>query len=99
MIQTCAIPSSTDLLALHRLEPARYPVLLESTSGGALGRWDMLLAHAGDGFALHRDGVVRTLAGELIAGHFLDVLDAHWRGIRCEQAPANACLLYTSRCV
>ena len=84
----CPIP--TDLLALHRLEPARYPVLLESTSGGALGRWDMLLAHAGEGFALHRDGVVRTLAGELIAGHFLDVLDAHWRGIRCEQAPADA---------
>jgi anthranilate synthase component 1 len=39
---------------------------------------------------LHRDGVVRTLAGEAIAGHFLDVLDAHWRDIRCEQAPAWA---------
>ena len=90
MIQTCVIPSHIDLLALHRLEPARYPVLLESTSGGALGRWDMLLAHADEGFALHRDGVVRTQAGDVIAGHFLDVLDVHWRGIRCEQAPADA---------
>ena len=89
-MQTQSIATAIDLLALHRLEPARYPVLLESTSGGALGRWDMLLAHADEGFVLHRDGVVRTLAGEAIAGHFLDVLDAHWRDIRCEQAPAWA---------
>ena len=89
-MQTQPLATAIDLLALHRLEPARYPVLLESTSGGALGRWDMLLAHADEGFVLHRDGVVRTLAGEAIAGHFLDVLDAHWRDIRCEQAPAWA---------
>lgn len=89
-MNTQPIATAIDLLALHRLEPARYPVLLESTSGGALGRWDMLLAHADEGFVLHRDGVVRTLAGEVIAGHFLDVLDAHWRGIRCEQVPAEA---------
>ena len=37
-----------DLLNLHRLDPARYPVLLESSASGAHGRWDMLLAHAGD---------------------------------------------------
>lgn len=90
MIQTHTLSADIDLLALHRLDPLRYPVLLESTSGGALGRWDMLLAHSGEGFALHRDGMVRTLAGEVIAGHFLDVLDAHWRGIRCEQASAEA---------
>ncbi len=89
-MQTQPLATAIDLLALHRLEPARYPVLLESTSGGALGRWDMLLAHADEGFVLHRDGVVRTLAGEASAGHFLDVLDAHWRDIRCEQAPAWA---------
>ncbi len=90
MMQTHTLSADIDLLALHRLDPLRYPVLLESTSGGALGRWDMLLAHSGEGFALHRDGMVRTLAGEIIPGHFLDVLDAHWRGIRCEQAPAAA---------
>lgn len=88
-MNTQPIATAIDLLALHRLEPARYPVLLESTSGGALGRWDMLLAHADEGFVLHRDGVVRTLTGEVIAGHFLDVLDAHWLGIRCEQLPAE----------
>ncbi|WP_240099806.1 aminodeoxychorismate synthase component I [Thermomonas flagellata] len=73
------LPAQTDLLALHRCDPARYPVLLESSSGGPLGRFDLLLAHAGEGFALHRDGVVRTLAGAPLAGAFLDVLDAHWR--------------------
>ncbi len=71
-----------DLLALHRLDPARYPVLLESSSGGALGRHDLLLAHAGEGFALHRDGRVRTLAGAPVDGRFLDVLDAHWQDAR-----------------
>ena len=76
-----------DLLDLHRLDPARYPVLLESSASGAHGRWDMLLAHAGDGFALHRDGVVRTLAGATLEGDFLDVLDAHWRESRI--APVN----------
>ena len=83
-------PTPIDLLTLHRLAPARYPVLLESTSGGALGRWDMLLAHAGEGFALHRDGVVRTLTGEVIPGRFLDVLDARWRSTQCEQSSETA---------
>lgn len=84
MIRTRAIPSGLDLLDLHRLDPARYPVLLESSASGAHGRRDMLLAHAGEGFALHRDGVVRTLAGEVVEGRFLDVLDAHWRGARID---------------
>ena len=39
------LANAPDLLALHRLDPARYPVLLESSSGGALGRYDLLLAH------------------------------------------------------
>lgn len=85
MIRTRAIPSGLDLLALHRLDPARYPVLLESSASGAHGRRDLLLAHAGEGFALHRDGVVRTLAGEPVEGRFLDVLDAHWRAARIDR--------------
>lgn len=79
---TQPLPASFDLLDLHRLDPARYPVLLESSAAGAHGRWDMLLAHAGEGFALHRDGVVRTLGGEAVEGGFLDVLDAHWQAAR-----------------
>jgi anthranilate synthase component 1 len=74
-----------DLLALHRLDPARYPVLLESSSGGALGQRDLLLAHAGEGFALHRDGVVRTLAGEVLHGDFFTLLDAHWQAAKTAQ--------------
>ncbi|WP_330947499.1 aminodeoxychorismate synthase component I [Thermomonas sp. LB-4] len=85
MIRTRAIPSGLDLLDLHRLDPARYPVLLESSASGAHGRRDLLLAHAGEGFALHRDGVVRTLAGEVVEGRFLDVLDAHWRAARIDR--------------
>lgn len=88
------LPAATDLLALHRLDPARYPVLLESSSGGPLGRHDLLLVHAGEGFALHRDGCVRTLAGAPLAGRFLDVLDAHWRDARAAvgDGPSGATL-------
>ena len=81
---TRILPADFDLLDLHRLDPARYPVLLESSATGAHGRWDMLLAHDGEGFALHVDGVVRSLAGEVIEGSFLDVLDAQWNAERVE---------------
>lgn len=89
MIRTCPLPAGLDLLDLHRLDPAGYPVLLESSARGAHGRRDMLLAHAGEGFALHRDGVVRDLAGKRLHGRFLDILDAQWRAARprCDDAP------------
>ena len=86
MIRTRAIPTDIDLLDLHRLDPVRYPVLLESSATGAHGRRDLLLAHVGEGFALHRDGVVRTLSGVSVAGRFFDVLDAQWRAARVDQA-------------
>ncbi|HWS78492.1 MAG TPA: aminodeoxychorismate synthase, component I, partial [Thermomonas sp.] len=54
-----ALTQAFDLLDLHRLDPVRYPVLLESTATGAHGRWDMLLLHAGESFVLQSDGVVR----------------------------------------
>jgi len=82
MTSTRPLAAGIDLLDLHRLDPERYPVLLESSSGGAQGRRDLLLAHAGEGFALHRDGVVRTLAGVPVQGRFLDVLDAQWTASR-----------------
>lgn len=82
MTRTRALSSGTDLLDLHRLDPSAYPVLLESSAAGPHGRQDLLLAHAGDGFALHRDGLVRTLADEVVPGRFLDVLDAQWQAAR-----------------
>ncbi len=82
MIQSRTLAADIDLLALHRLAPERYPVLFESSAGGAHGRWDMLLAHAGEGFELHADGVVRDRQGGVIHGRFLDVLDAQWRALR-----------------
>ena len=87
MIRTRTLPADLDLLDLHRLDPARYPVLLESSATGAHGRWDMLLAHEGDAFALHRDGVVRDQDGARVEGRFLDVLDARWRSQRIERDP------------
>ena len=81
-MHTQSLTRAPDLLDMHRLDPARYPVLLESSADGPHGRWDMLLAHAGEGFALHRDGVVRTLEGLPLEGDFLAVLDAHWHAAR-----------------
>lgn len=85
MIHTRSLRTDIDLLALHRLAPSRYPVLFESSASGTHGRWDMLLAHAGERLELQRDGVVRDHAGHAHAGTFLDVLDAHWRALCCER--------------
>ncbi len=77
-----ALTQAFDLLDLHRLDPARYPVLLESSASGAHGRWDMLLAHDGESFALHRDGLLRDEHGAGLEGRFLDQLDAQWQAQR-----------------
>ena len=85
------LPSGLDLLSLHRLDAARYPLLLESVagtgrSGNALSRWDLLLIADGDGLGLERDGVVRRLDGERIeAGDFLAALDQDWRRARAAE--------------
>ena len=79
MFQTRPLPAATDLPALQRLAPARYPLLMESTaSGTAQGRWDLLLMASGPTLALEADGVVRDEQGRAHHGTFLDVLDAHW---------------------
>lgn len=80
-----ALPADTDLLALHRLDPARYPLLLESSAAGtAQGRWDILLLTSGESFQLDRDGAVRDQAGRAIGSDFLGVLDAAWQQLRVE---------------
>ena len=66
MIETRTLPADTDLLALHRQDPQRYPVLLESVaSGTAQGRWDLLLCSDGSGLRLGVDGTTRDLAGKV----------------------------------
>ncbi|OGT55632.1 MAG: aminodeoxychorismate synthase, component I [Gammaproteobacteria bacterium RIFCSPHIGHO2_12_FULL_63_22] len=78
-----------DLLALHRLDPVRYPLLLESVAGGnALSRWDLLLVADGSGLRLEADGITRRLDGEVLAGRFLDCLDAGWQELQA--VPDNA---------
>ena len=83
MIESRALPPDTDLLALHRLAPARYPMLLESVaSGTAQGRWDLLLATDGSGLRLDSEGHTWTLDGDVLPGDFLAALDAQWQSQR-----------------
>ncbi len=81
------LPPGLDLLALHRLDPARYPVLLESSAAGtAQGRWDILLVASGASFQLERDGNVRDQSGTVIGTDFLAVLDVRWHAERIQRA-------------
>ena len=75
------LPAGLDLLALQRVDPSRYPLLLESVAGGGTGqsRWDLLLIADGDGLRLDGDGVTRRLNGDAVSGDFLAALDAQWR--------------------
>ena len=83
MLLTRSLPPSIDLLALHRLAPLRYPLLLESSAHGtAQGRWDLLLATNGETLRLDRDGVTRNQAGHEVAGDFFAALDAAWQSQR-----------------
>ena len=83
-----ALPADTDLLALHRRAPSRYPLLMESAAAGTpQGRYDLLLVADGDGLRLDADGVARTLGGAAPAGvcigaTFLQALDAAWHAAR-----------------
>lgn len=83
MIESRALPPDTDLLALHRQAPSRYPMLLESVaSGTAQGRWDLLLATNGGGLQLDAQGRTSTLAGQPVEGDFLAALDNDWQASR-----------------
>ncbi|WP_315385871.1 aminodeoxychorismate synthase component I [uncultured Stenotrophomonas sp.] len=83
MFQTRPLPATTDLPALQRVAPQRYPLLMESTaSNSAQGRWDLLLMASGPSLALEADGVVRDHHGNAHAGTFLEVLDRQWQAAR-----------------
>ncbi|KAF1013741.1 MAG: Aminodeoxychorismate synthase component 1 [Stenotrophomonas maltophilia] len=77
------LPHPVGLLALQQHDPARFPLLMESTaSGTAQGRWSLLLA-AGQGLLrLDADGGVRDEHGALQPGSFLQVLDRAWQAQR-----------------
>jgi len=80
---TLPLAAEIDLLALHRLAPARYPALFESTAHGTVhGRWDLLLVAAGEQLQLGADGVTRNGEGHALHGDFLALLDAAWAGAR-----------------
>jgi anthranilate synthase component 1 len=73
-----------NLAELQRLDPVRYPLLLQSVAGGnALSRWDILFIANGEGLQL-RDGVTRTLAGNPLAMTFLDALDQQFLAERTD---------------
>jgi anthranilate synthase component 1 len=79
------LPSDTDLLALHRGFPQRYPLLLESVADGTpRSRWDVLLIADGEGIVADRAGV-RSLDGHALSGGFLENLDRAWRAQRSER--------------
>jgi anthranilate synthase component 1 len=83
MLVTRNLAPDADLLALHRLLPRRYPLLLESSAAGtAQGRWDLLLAAGGESLALARDGISRRQDGSRVDGDFLAALDREWRACR-----------------
>jgi anthranilate synthase component 1 len=77
---TRELPAGTDLLRLQSVDPAAFPLLLESVAGGnALSRWDLLLCADGSGLRLDADGRVRRLDGTDAGSDFLAALDADWR--------------------
>jgi anthranilate synthase component 1 len=80
MLATRPLDSDIDLLALHRLAPARYPLLLESAAAGtAQGRWDLLLVATGESLALMPGGDVRREDGRSAGQDFLAALDVAWQ--------------------
>lgn len=77
------LPHPIDLLALQQRDPARFPLLMESTaSGTAQGRWSLLLAAQGDTLQLDADGQVRDQHGAVQPGSFLQALDRAWQAQR-----------------
>jgi anthranilate synthase component 1 len=80
MLVTRPLTFDIDLLALHRLAPGRYPLLLESSAAGtAQGRWDLLLATNGESLTLSPEKVVRRGDGSEAGMDFLSAFDEDWQ--------------------
>jgi anthranilate synthase component I len=78
------LPDPGDLLALHRVAPARYPFLLESAAAGtAQGRHDLLLGWPGEALVLDRQGRLSG-PGADDRHDFLAALDRWWAHERSE---------------
>ena len=84
-----------DLLALHRVNPRRYPYLLQSVAHGPLqngahgadaARFDILFAFPGE--TLRLDSL--DAKAPLDSGDFLQQLDTHWQRESHTAAPNNA---------
>lgn len=77
---SAALDPAPDLLSLHRLNPRRYPALLESGGAGpALAPYDLLLAASGERLTLHRDGRLEAIGAPGGGSGFLDALDRWWQ--------------------
>jgi len=73
-----AIGWPSDLAALHRLNPSRYPYLLESVADStALGRYDLLFAYPQDALRLNPDFSLSGRASGATDG-FLEAFDDWW---------------------
>ena len=79
----------SDLAALHRLNPSRYPFLLESAAiGNSLGRYDLLFAFPQDTLRLNADF---SLSGHTAGASeiFLESFDRWWSQESVPTMPAS----------
>lgn len=82
------LPPAFDLLALHELNPRRYPFLLQSVADGTpQGRYDILFGWPGERLVL--DGDYRLSGPGSHPGRFLDALDHDWASTREESTAAG----------
>ena len=65
-----------DLLAVHRVDPGRYPFLLESVDRGSeRARYDLLFAYPGARLALAPEGTLTSNGADAGGNDFLERLD------------------------
>lgn len=70
----------TDLLALHRARPGRYPHLLQSAAQGTpQARFDILFAFPGASLRMERDGLYGEGVDAATDDGFLAALDRWWQ--------------------
>jgi anthranilate synthase component 1 len=82
------LPGRIDPLALHRRDPARYPLILESAAfEPGRARHDIALACSGEGLRRDRDGGTRHLDGRICPQEFAHALDAAQRALAGAMGP------------